>query len=319
MNLPKIVDASEFILKDIKRPPELIQGILHVASKFALGGPSKAYKTYSLADMGLSVAFGCPWWGFPTTKSKVLFMNFEIQGIFFQERLKEIQKAKGITLQQGDMDIWNLRGFSADLGSLTEQIVDRIARSEYQLIIVDPLYKLLGARDENSASNMAELLNHLEGIAVKSGAAVAFGSHFSKGNQAAKESIDRISGSGVFARDPDSILTLTRHQEEDAFTVDLTLRNFPPQEPFVIRRNHPLMIKDASLDPSRLKKSGGRPSEYSAQDLLDLLTKPMKSREWEAEAKDNGIASASFYRLLKELKASKQIGKGTGSNHWVKV
>jgi len=39
-------------------------------------------------------------------------------------------------------------------------------------------------------------------------AASVFGAHFSKGNQAGKESIDRISGSGVFARDPDTILVI---------------------------------------------------------------------------------------------------------------
>lgn len=37
-------------------------------------------------------------------------------------------------------------------------------------------------------------------LTVETGAGVAFGSHFSKGNQIQKESIDRISGSGVFAR-----------------------------------------------------------------------------------------------------------------------
>jgi len=37
---------------------------------------------------------------------------------------------------------------------------------------------------------------------VKTGAAVGFGAHYSKGNQAGKEAIDRVSGSGVFARDP---------------------------------------------------------------------------------------------------------------------
>ena len=58
------------------------------------------------------------------------------------------------------------------------------------------------------------MLNEIEALAVETGAAVAFGAHYSKGNQAGKEVIDRIGGSGVFARDPDSILNFTRHEEE---------------------------------------------------------------------------------------------------------
>ena len=62
------------------------------------------------------------------------------------------------------------------------------------------------------------------------GAAVAFGAHFAKGNAAGKEHLDRVSGSGVWARDPDAIITATRHEEDDAFAVEMTLRNFAPVE-----------------------------------------------------------------------------------------
>jgi RecA-family ATPase len=43
-------------------------------------------------------------------------------------------------------------------------------------------------------------MNEMEEIAIKTGAAVVFAAHFSKGNQAAKSSIDRISGSGCFCK-----------------------------------------------------------------------------------------------------------------------
>jgi len=78
------------------------------------------------------------------------------------------------------------------------------------------------------------LARHGRNLAVTTGAAVALAGHFSKGNASAKESIDRISGSGVLARDPDSLITFTRHEEQDAFTVEMTLRNLAPVEPFVV-------------------------------------------------------------------------------------
>jgi len=94
------------------------------------------------------------------------------------------------------------------------EIISRAQNGGYALIILDPVYKCMGHRDENAAGDIGSLLNEVERLAVQTGAAVVFGAHFSKGSQAGKESIDRVSGSGVFARDPDSILTLTRHEED---------------------------------------------------------------------------------------------------------
>jgi AAA domain len=101
----------------------------------------------------------------------------------------------------------------------------RIRDQVHALVIIDPTYKLLGTADENSATDISALLNMVESLAVSTGAAVAMAGHFAKGNASAKESIDRISGSGVFARDPDSLIIFTKHEQEGAFTVELTLRN----------------------------------------------------------------------------------------------
>jgi hypothetical protein len=95
----------------------------------------------------------------------------------------------------------------------------------------------------------------LEQIAVKTAAAVLYAAHFSKGNQAGKEAIDRISGSGVWTRDADSIITLTKHKEEGAYTVDLTLRNLPEQPPFVVQWDFPIMIERTEMLPSDLKQA----------------------------------------------------------------
>src|SRR5581483_10844775 len=142
--------------------------------------------------------------------------------------------------------------------TLLPQIQDAAKAAGFALIVVDPVYKLYGGADENKAADVAGLLNGFESLSVHTGAATAFGAHFSKGNQSAKESIDRISGSGVFARDPDSLLIMTRHQEDDCFTVESTLRNFPQVEPFVVRWEYPLMRPDTQLDPAKLKKVKGR-------------------------------------------------------------
>jgi hypothetical protein len=109
--------------------------------------------------------------------------------------------------------------------------------------------------DENSATDITALLNSVANLALSSGAAVAMAGHFAKGNAAAKETIDRISGSGVFARDPDGLITFTRHEEEGAFAVEMVLRNLPPVDPFVVKWDWPQFKREESLDPSKLKQA----------------------------------------------------------------
>ena len=122
--------------------------------------------------------------------------------------------------------------------------------------MLDPIYKGLGKRDENKAGDIASLCNEIEQLAVQSGAAVVFGAHYSKGNQAGKEAIDRIGGSGVFARDPDVILTMTPHEEKEAYVVDLTLRALPQVPPFVVRWQGVQFQPDSAADPERLRGPG---------------------------------------------------------------
>ena len=300
--LPPLVDAFDLIGSDLERPPELVEGILHRGSKMVIGGGSKSFKTWVLIDLAASVATGSPWWGFDTEQGKVLYMNFEIQDVFFRDRLFEVTDAKDCQLDPGQLTYWGLRGKAADLRKLMPKIVAELKDKNYSLIIFDPIYKGLGDRDENKAGDIASLLNELESLAVQTGAAVAFGHHFSKGNQAGKESIDRIGGSGVFARDPDAILTMTRHEEDEAFTVDATLRNFPPIPQFVVTRRHPLMVRDDALDPKALRTAGA-PQKYSDEDLLSALDdEPLRTMDWfRAVTARIGISQGGFLQRRQDL------------------
>jgi hypothetical protein len=154
---------------------------------------------------------------------------------------------------------------------LLPDLLRQIEDEKYSLIVPDPIYKTLNGRDENAAGDIGDLCSELDRLAVTTGAAVAFGAHFAKGNASNKEHIDRVSGSGVWARDPDAILTTTRHEQEGAFALEMTLRNFPPVEPFVIRWGYPRMRRDSGLDPQHLKpaKGTGKPSRPPVDSFVE--------------------------------------------------
>jgi hypothetical protein len=319
--LPSIVDGAGFIQEQIATPAQLVEGILHRGSKLVLGGASKSHKTWTLLDLALSVATGEPWLSCKTTKGRVLYLNFEIQEAFFQNRVRAVAEAKRITLSPSIIALWNLRGQAAGYAHIFPRIIERVRDAGYALIVLDPIYKCYGDVDENSAGAVGMLMNAIEGLAVETGAAVAFGAHYSKGNQAAKEAIDRISGSGVFARDPDSILSFTRHEAEDAFTVELTLRNFKPVAPFVARWIYPLMRRDETLDPAKLKKcAGGSSKSYTVEMLVNCLgNRKLKTASFQKLCADEaGITRPTFYRLIREAQSAGAITKDN-SGKWMVV
>ena len=87
-------------------------------------------------------------------------------------------------------------------------VIRRAAKKNYIAIIIDPIYKIITG-DENSADQMAAFCNQFDLVCTELGCAVIYCHHHSKGSQGQKRSMDRASGSGVFARDADAIIDFT--------------------------------------------------------------------------------------------------------------
>jgi RecA-family ATPase len=257
--LPKIHSASALIAdQNLVLPTEIVPGVLHAGTKAVLAAPSKVGKSWMLLALSAAVATGTTFLKWNTTPGKVLFINFEILPVFMKARLQQIKDRQNL----GNLDnlqLWNLRGAPADPEELVDRIIAEIGGDGYAQISLDPVYKMMPGRSENTASSVSALCQNIERLVAKTGAAVVYAHHFSKGNQAKKAAMDRMSGSGVFARDADTIITLTEHEQEDCYTVELTLRNFPPQPPFVVEKQHPLMVERPDLNPNDLK--GERPED----------------------------------------------------------
>jgi AAA domain len=321
--LPPWTDAAAFCATEIQTPPEIVNGILHKGLKMVVGGSSKARKSWLFLDLAIAVSSGACWLGkFDTTITKVLYVNFELPAWAIQKRLCEIAKARGILIAPDTLTIWNLRGYAAPYHQLLPLIIERANGQGFGLIILDPSYKLLGDADENSTSDIAKLLNEIEKVTVQTDAAVAFSAHFAKGNASQKEAIDRISGSGVFARDPDSILVLTAHESEDAYAVEAILRTLPPQPTFCVRWGYPVFQVAEDLDPAALKQArrSSRPTPTSDQMLAlfkmdvenpraTLMTAVELRAEFDARRWDRVAAPAVRDRLVSEGKLKVNIGR----------
>ena len=215
-NLPDIENLEGLFDKPIELAPELIQGVLRQGHKMLIAGPSKAGKSFLLINLVLSIANGKEWLGFKCTQGKVLYVNLELDGRSAKQRFVDICNALGYDHRNiTNVDIWNLRGKTSPMDKLAPKLIRRAKDANYIAIVIDPIYKVLTG-DENNAHDMADFVNQFDRIATELDCAVIYAHHHSKGAQGGKSSIDRSSGSGVFARDPDAILDLIQLPIDEA-------------------------------------------------------------------------------------------------------
>lgn len=195
--------------------PSLIGGVLRQGHKMLLAGPSKAGKSYALIELVIAIAEGRSWLGFDCAKGKVLYVNLELDRASCLHRFRDVYDRLGWRpAGLRNIDIWNLRGKSIPMDKLAPKLIRRALKKDYIAVVIDPIYKIITG-DENSADQMAAFCNQFDKVCTELGCAVIYCHHHSKGNQGGKRSMDRASGSGVFARDPDALLDLIELEVSD--------------------------------------------------------------------------------------------------------
>jgi hypothetical protein len=233
---PDFDSFDDLMNEDIPEPKRIIDGILGKGQKMSVNGSSKDGKTWILLYLAICMSLGREWLGRCVAKSKILYVNFELPRFFLKQRL-EILKNRFEVEKVPNLITWTLRGFYPDPLEFKKAIISKMQGQEFDVIFADPVYKIMNGADECDAGEIALMLSNLEEIATETDCAFIYAHHFSKGSQDGKDSLDRSSGSGVFGRDPDTIITMTKHKKDDCRTVDVTVRNYKAVESFVVKWN----------------------------------------------------------------------------------
>lgn len=188
--------------------PELISGVLRCGHILLVSGGSKSGKSFLLQELCLAVASGGTWLGRRCKQGRALYINLEVDPPSLAHRFQAILDAAKISPGDiaGRIDIWNLRGVGTTLPQIVKSIERKARRHSYDLIVIDPIYKVLGKLNENDANDVGELFGMFDQIARITGASVCVCHHHAKGMQAARDAKDRPSGSSVFSRSPDAVL-----------------------------------------------------------------------------------------------------------------
>ena len=278
--LPQLVCLSDELSSPPTLPEELIKGVLRCGHKMLISGSSKAGKSFLLMELCIALAEGSEWLGFSCKKSKVLYVNLEIDPSSCIHRFKAIYDALKITPKHSsDIQIWNLRGHAVPLDKLVPKLIRRVKNQGFNAVIIDPIYKVITG-DENNASEMGAFCNQFDKICTETGCSTIYCHHHSKGAQGAKKAMDRASGSGVFARDPDAQLDMIQLETSEEFInenaddlgatawrLECSLREFPNFKPVNFWFEYPI---------HKVDKTGALTKTYAEGDTKANLEKSGK-------------------------------------------
>jgi RecA-family ATPase len=316
--------------------PELIEGILRQGHKMLVVSSSKAGKTFALIELAISIAEGRRWIGFQCKRGRVLYLNMELDEASFDDRMKRVYDALELTNRHPEnIDIVHLRGKIEKLDRLVPQINRTLKTKEYAAVILDPTYKL-GIGDENAADQVTAFCNAIDKIA-NTGVSVIYAHHHSKGAQGSKASMDRASGSGVFARDADALLDMIElripadkieeakieyGERVTAWRMDATLREFQRIEPVDLFFSYPLheldaggILREANLEENERSMENGREMGNLAKkmkkamtkaDLIDAIARDEefngKRKTYKEYADEFGVSEKTIKRYMSEIK-----------------
>ena len=289
-NLPELTNLSDYLDHPPELPEALIEQVLRRGHKMLISGSSKAGKSFLLMELCIAIAEGTKWLGFQCLQGNVLYVNLEIDKASCINRFLKIYQALRMRPQHvSSIIIWNLRGHAVPLDQLVPKLIHRVKDMKLDAIIIDPIYKVITG-DENKASDMAAFCNQFDKICTETGCSVIYCHHHSKGAQGLKKAMDRASGSGVFARDPDAQLDMIELELSDevknliaergatGWRMECSLREFENFKPIdfwfeypVHRLDNQLYLNDmptqGSSEAGRLKNSRSKSPETAAEEF----------------------------------------------------
>jgi hypothetical protein len=276
-----------------KEASVIIEGMLAKGDLSLITAGSKSFKSWLALQIGLCTANGIPFLGRQTIATKTLVLNFELKPPSIKNRLRAI--AHRLKCGQKNLYTWNLRNKPITPAFL-ECLTRTIREQGFGLVILDPLYSMYGVVDcdnvENSNPAMTELLSTIRAACEQAGSAVIIIHHHAKGDSATKASIDRASGAGALGRFPDFVMSLVRHESPSAYVVEIDFRDFPPCDPFVIRRENSIMVLDHDLDPASKKTTKPANTKMTPEEVLAFL--PEDGKAIDRATLKNRIASSKF-------------------------
>lgn len=315
--LPDFLSLTDLCEQYADEPRLLIAGsdeedekdgaLLALGELMVLGSASKVGKTWMGIDLALAVASGRKWLDrFICKRGRVLYINMELGGNAFATRAEMMMQKRGIKLSEvrDGIAIWQLRNIRL---AAVDELGDILAvRGEaFDLVILDPLYKLLGERDENRNGEMAELMAVIrEKFCNGSKTAVVLIHHFPKGDMSKRSSLDRFAGAGAIGREADTLVTIT--PEGEAYRFESTARNYKGGSPLELKIDFPA-VDVTGIAEAISPKAKAQANHNLLRDIVRERHGMMKADLVAAYMEETGACKSMAYKAIKAAEKARAI------------
>jgi len=228
------IAAATWLTEQDEPERPIMEGVFDAGDRVAIVGQSKARKSFYALQLAVNVVTGTPFLGVPTVKQRVILLNGEIKACAYKKRLRRMISTLGIDGTTLDGLIVVNTSEEAQPPSF-DKVLSLAKKQGAQVVLIDPAYLLLG--DENDQTAVKATIAAMKQFAAE-GLTLVMVFHAAKGRAGDKQVIDRISGSGIYARDTSTMLSLCEHAtEEDHVVLAKICRNHPPCDPVTLRFN----------------------------------------------------------------------------------
>ena len=302
-----LIGEDAFAGEEEEEAEPLIEGLLEQGGKAILGGHAKTGKSILAMNLGLAAAAGETFFGRRIRRSRVLYIDYELNPApskGMRKRLKEWKRRTGKECPEG-FELLQLRPFPElrDWEKLKTYLRQRAKETgEYDLIILDCLYRLQSGKDENAAGEVTEVGAHLDQIAADTGAATMTIHHTGKGGTSGKDVRDVFRGSSVLAGEFDLGLAISEHEEPDHLILEGFARDFAQPDPVVYFAGDFPAVEVSDLEVSKAGSAGRSKKITDSAILKKLPEEPIDAISVKLLAESLNMPAKTVHTRLKALK-----------------
>lgn len=243
-DLPKplayMVSVREYLDLEVPETASWFENALLPYGGFAIvHGWAKNFKSFLAVDVLASLAQGIPWAGFSfdasTPPARVAVLQYEIPPAYFRERVNlMVSQAVEPELFLDNFHIISplsrpkLRAQDKDEKA---RLLSNLEENEIDVLLVDPIRRAAGGLDLNSEQEVRQMLQLFEDLQDHGLTVIATHHDNKEGSKSGSGDPRNMTGSGAWAGDPDSIISVSLpygvEMNDPRRNLDFTLRNAP--------------------------------------------------------------------------------------------
>jgi len=302
--------ASDWLKEQDDIIQSIVEGLFDARNRLAIVAQSKMRKSWFVKQLAISLVSGTPFLGMKVSgKKRVLLVNGEIDSAPYKKRLRMM--LQGAHVAPDELEGLIICNTSEDASEWTVGRILAMAKAHHvDVVIVDPFYLLID--DEIDQKQVKEAIREMKRFASE-GIALVSVFHATKGNIGDKQVIDRIAGSGIFARDCSTLISLCAHATEtDHYVMSCEIRNYAPKPPTTLVFEEGCFHLADGVAAIEKNSTTRPPRKFELPTVARCIDKPMTYGQAVASIKQSqAIGDNKAKELLSEMVVKDHVKKET--------